>query len=108
MLAFCGLNCVKCDAFIATQTNDDEMRARVAREWSTALDTTIKPEDINCTGCLSSGVKTYYCDQMCEIRKCASARKFETCADCEAYACDKLDQVFKISQDAKIALDNLK
>lgn len=27
MIAFCGLDCTKCDAYIATQTNDDALRA---------------------------------------------------------------------------------
>jgi hypothetical protein len=34
MIAFCGLVCSDCPTYIATQTNDDEKRAKVARQWS--------------------------------------------------------------------------
>ena len=34
MIAFCGLDCTKCDAYIATQTNDDALRAQTAKLWS--------------------------------------------------------------------------
>lgn len=108
MIAYCGLNCLKCEAFIATKNNDDQLRAKVAQEWSKINNTTILPEHINCTGCHSDGVKTYYCDQMCEIRKCAMDRKLHTCANCNDYLCSKLDEVFKYVPDAKKNLDKLR
>ena len=32
MIAHCGLDCTKCDAYIATINNDDELRESVANE----------------------------------------------------------------------------
>lgn len=35
MAAICGLVCSDCIAFDATQKNDDELRERVVKAWST-------------------------------------------------------------------------
>ena len=36
LIAYCGLDCEKCDAYIATQNNDQALREKTARpsEWS--------------------------------------------------------------------------
>lgn len=44
MVAFCGLVCTKCSAFIATQSNDEEALKQVAAQWSEEFNTTIAPE----------------------------------------------------------------
>jgi predicted peroxiredoxin len=87
MIAYCGLECEKCEAFIATEKNDDRLRAEVAEKWARLYNAPVKPEHINCTGCKSSGVKTFYCEQMCEIRKCATGKKLEnsTCIHATFY-----------------------
>lgn len=107
MVAFCGLDCALCEAFVATARNDDALRVKVAAEWAKAYNVPIKPEHINCTGCNSTGVKTYYCEQMCEIRKCAVERRFGTCAECSDFPCGKLDEVFKQAPQAKDTLTAL-
>lgn len=54
----CGLDCEKCDARIATITNDDVLRQKTAVLWTKLNGVTITPEMINCTGCRVEGVKT--------------------------------------------------
>ena len=108
MIGYCGIDCLQCDAFIATKKDDNALRAKVANEWSKLNNVPIEPEHINCTGCKSVGVKTYFCDQLCEIRKCATARLFSTCADCTDYPCSSLDGVFRSVPEAKATLDELK
>ncbi|MEW5953852.1 MAG: DUF3795 domain-containing protein [Bacillota bacterium] len=108
MIAYCGLNCEKCPAFIATVNNDDQLRAQVAREWAREYNAPILPGHINCTGCVAGGVKTYYCEQLCEIRKCAREKELSTCADCGDYNCSKLDEVFKHAPAARQNLDRLR
>lgn len=34
MIAFCGLTCTECPAFIATQKNDNKEREKVAKDYS--------------------------------------------------------------------------
>lgn len=53
MVAYCGINCSECPAYIATQTNDDTKRKQVAEEWQKVFNPNIKPEAINCDGCTS-------------------------------------------------------
>jgi hypothetical protein len=108
MIGYCGLDCDQCGAFIATRNNDDALRAKVAKEWATLYNAPIKPEHINCTGCQSTGVKTYYCDQMCEIRKCAMKKSVTTCAQCSDFSCSLVDEVFRIAPQAKKTLEALR
>ena len=83
MIACCGLDCSHCDARVATLNNDNALREKTARLWCELNSTdAIKPEHINCLGCLSEGIKTYYCTDLCPIRKCCLAKGFSTCALC--------------------------
>ena len=50
MIAYCGLNCEKCDAYIATRNNDRDLRLKTAKLWSKMNGVTILPEHINCEG----------------------------------------------------------
>jgi hypothetical protein len=108
MIAFCGLNCTKCDAFIATANNDNVLRAKVAKEWTGAYNIQINPEYINCTGCHSTGIKVHYCENICEIRKCATSRKIENCAQCNDFPCALLSPIFKMAPQAESTLQSLR
>ena len=108
MIAYCGLDCEKCEAFIATARNDDALRAKVAGEWSKAYHAPITAEHINCTGCRSAGVKTLFCETMCEVRKCASGRKLETCAQCGEFPCARLADIFKMAPQAEQTLRSMR
>lgn len=50
LIGFCGLDCEKCQARIATKNNDDKLRKQVADEWSKLNGILITPEMINCDG----------------------------------------------------------
>ena len=106
LIAYCGLDCEKCDARIATLNNDNELRHSVAKLWSEMNGVEIAPEMINCEGCRLDGVKTPFCDGMCPIRQCALGKKHETCGACsELGGCQKVGVV--ISDNAE-AFNNLK
>ena len=106
MIAYCGLDCEKCDAYIATVNNDDALREKTAELWSKLNGITILPEQINCEGCRADGKKTVFCESLCEIRKCAMAKEFSTCGDCgELESCPKAAMIIA---DNKDALANLK
>ena len=71
MIAYCGLDCEKCDAYIATINDDQELREKTAKLWAELNNAPILPEHINCEGCRMDGIKTVFCDSLCGIRQCA-------------------------------------
>ena len=107
MTSICGMRCNQCEAYIATQENDDDKRAEVAKLWSKQFNTTIQTESINCDGCLSSGKLFDYCNA-CGIRKCGTAKAIINCAHCEEYACEELRSFFKMAPEAKNNLDQIR
>ena len=108
MMAYCGLICTKCPAYIATQKDSDEERKKVAEMWSEEFKSEIKFEDINCDGCLAEKGKLFgYCSQ-CKIRKCARVKNLENCAYCDDYPCERLNKFFGFAPEAKNKLDEIK
>jgi hypothetical protein len=110
MIAFCGLDCAKCEAYIATQANDDAAKERVAAKWRreyNAPDITVA--SVTCDGCVTrAGRLGGYCSQ-CPIRACGVARGIANCAHCADYsACDKLADFFKTVPDARVTLDGIR
>ena len=106
MIAFCGLICTECPAFLATKDDDNDARRKTAEMWSSQYGLELKPEDINCDGCLSSGRLWNHCN-ICEIRKCGQQKGLENCAHCDEYACEKLDNFFKVVPHSKTTLDKI-
>ncbi len=101
LIAFCGLDCAKCEARIATLNNDQQLREKVARKWSELNGITITPEMINCDGCRVPGRKTVFCDSLCPIKKCALEKHVETCGACpEMNECEKLKMITAHSHEA--------
>ncbi|KPJ65710.1 hypothetical protein AMJ44_09620 [candidate division WOR-1 bacterium DG_54_3] len=108
MIAFCGLVCSECPAYIATQKDDDNERRKVAEMWSKGFKVELKPEDINCDGCLVDSENLFSHCKVCEIRKCGKETKVENCAYCDDYACEKLTDFFKMAPEAKTTLDEVR
>ena len=71
-------------------------------------DAELTPEAINCRGCTSGeGVLFQHCT-VCEIRKCGVARGVVNCAHCDDYACEKLEEFFKMVPDCRTTLDGIR
>lgn len=104
MIAFCGLNCTECPAFIATVKDDNAERKKVAVLWSKEFNHEIKPEDINCDGCLEESDRLFSHCKVCEIRECGQEKEVKNCAYCDDFVCEKLTKFFTIAPDAKNAL----
>ena len=106
MIAYCGLHCETCDAYLATINNDQALREKTAKLWAELNNAPILPEHINCQGCRVDGVKTVYCENLCKIRQCALKRGVTTCGDCpEIDACQTVGIV--IANNPAV-LENLK
>ena len=108
LVAFCGIDCGECKAFIATQKNDLELKKAVAEEWSKYFGFQMKPEDMTCVGCVVvDGPHVGYCAE-CEIRTCGVQKKIQNCAFCAEYACGKLEYVHSRSPKAKDRLEQIR
>jgi len=108
MIAYCGLVCSDCPTFLATQNDDDVARQKTAAMYSEKFGFDLKPEDINCDGCITDGgILIGYC-QTCEIRKCCRDKGLENCAHCSDQPCEKLTQFHEFSADAKASFEALK
>jgi len=106
--AFCGIDCASCKAFIATRENDDVKRREIAAEWSKAFGLEIKPEEVNCDGCLTKkGRHINYCN-VCEIRQCGMKKAIENCAYCTDYACEKLQKFHEQAPEPKNRLEEIR
>ena len=113
IIAYCGLVCTDCPAYIATQADDraalEQMAAR-AREQFNNPNLTV--ESAMCDGCLGSdGRKCGYCF-VCQVRACGMERTVVHCAYCADYArhggCEKLEGFFGFVPDAKATLDGIR
>lgn len=105
-IGYCGLDCETCDAFIATQNDDQALREKTAKQWAELNNAPILPAHINCEGCRADGVKTVYCESLCAIRQCALKKGVATCGDCgELEKCRTVEMVITDNPDA---LKNLK
>ena len=102
MIAYCGLDCEKCDAYLATVHDDQALREKTAKQWSEWNHVTILPEHINCECCRVNGKKSVYCDKLCEIRQCALKKGVETCGGCpEMETCRTLAMILSNNPDAR-------
>ncbi len=106
-IGYCGWNCETCQARIATINDDDELRSKVAKQWSELYQCEITPDMINYTGCRLEGIKTSYCESMCQIRKCAMDKGYKTYGECsELDNCEKVAMVFSYNKEANANLLN--
>lgn len=108
MIAYCGLNCSQCPALLAAQQDDDEKRKVVAEAWSKEFNAAIKPEDINCDGCMTENGRLFSHCHVCKIRKCCQGKDLKNCAYCEEYACKDLSFIINAVPEAKAALEAIR
>ena len=104
LLAYCGLDCAECSAYLALKNNDQALREKTAAEWKKMHNFNFTPEMINCTSCKGSGIQVGHCSQ-CEIRKCASGKGVVNCGACAEFkSCKTINDFLAHVPSAK---DNL-
>ena len=85
LAAVCGLYCGACSLYRARHDNNQERLEEILKNMSERWK--VKPEEINCDGCLSGGQLMPYCRD-CKIRLCAAEKSGVThCADCPDFPC---------------------
>jgi len=98
ILAYCGLDCGECEAYLATQNNDRDGLEKIAKKWTEeygAKDCTA--EKCICDGCPSGKRLSTAHAITCSVRLCAASRKVQTCAHCEDYKCEMLSQFIQFA-----------
>lgn len=110
MVAYCGLVCTDCPAYVATQASDQDALERTAAMWREQFNAPeITADSIVCDGCSTTdGRLSGYCS-MCEIRACALERSLGTCAPCAEYdGCGKLAAFHEHAPEARATLDGIR
>jgi len=92
LIAFCGLDCAGCEAYLATQAGDEAAKLTLLEKWRVEFDSPDMPlAAVTCDGCTSTGQLGGYC-QDCPVRACAVEKGFENCAHCADYGtCETLN-----------------
>ena len=106
LIAYCGIDCSECPAYLATQSGDIKEIRKVAKEWSTDS-MTFEPEEIRCEGCNQDSIVFSWCRE-CPIRSCCRGKGYENCAYCNEYVCDNLIMTFDKTSTAKDRLDKIR
>ena len=110
IIAYCGIVCSDCPAYLATQADDRAALERVAAQWREQFNAPeITADSIICDGCLATnGARlSGYC-ATCEIRACGVDRGVVNCAYCSDYACEKLEGFLGHLPEARAMLDNIR
>ncbi len=107
IIAYCGLNCAECPAYIATQSGDTIALEKLTAEWSTP-GYPVTADDLLCDGCPSHSGRLFKFCRDCGIRECGVKKKVENCAACDEYPCGRLEKHFKMSPESKKRLDGMR
>jgi hypothetical protein len=106
IIAYCGINCSECPAYLATQKDDKKEIKKIAENWSSES-MSFKPEEIYCDGCNVEGRHFSWCEN-CDIRICCKEKQFPNCAYCEDFICDKLKNSLEKDPSAKQNLEEIR
>ncbi|MFW9907658.1 MAG: DUF3795 domain-containing protein [Candidatus Thorarchaeota archaeon] len=106
-MAYCGLDCEECPAFVARINNDNKLRVETQKKWDSPQ-YPVSIEDINCEGCkVENGIHFRWSSQ-CIVRACASQKGVETCAHCKDYICNTLSTwLMQAGDSARERLENI-
>jgi hypothetical protein len=108
LIAACGLDCSKCDSYVATQSNDQIALAVLAEKWTKEYNASgLTAANVQCDGCMTEGRKIGHCSE-CQIRLCAIEHGLANCAVCPDYACEKLTAFLQQVPPARENLEALR
>ena len=89
----CGGYCVGCLDFLAYINNDEELKKKLAKQFSKELGMDIKPEDVGCLGCHGTIHKPWCAS--CSLQRCTEEKGIPTCSFCDEFPCEKLETYYQ-------------
>lgn len=107
LIAPCGIDCAVCDAYIATQTNNADLKQKLADNFKKQFGKDVSFAELDCDGCPSEGRHIGFCSQ-CAIRACAFGKGYATCAQCSDFPCEKGSFIWTTNSQSKATLEALK
>lgn len=107
MIAPCGIDCSICDAYFATITDDSVLKQKLADNYEAQMGKKISLSEMECFGCPSAGKHISFCE-VCEIRTCANAKGFATCAECQDFPCEKGSFIWKSNSESRKNLEEIR
>ncbi len=103
-IAYCGVNCSTCPAYVATQKNQKVVRIKIAELWSDK-ENQYEACEITCKGCQEPwGKKFRHCTE-CKVRACARKKLHTTCAECSEYPCNILNELLQTLDEKIVRID---
>ena len=91
--SYCGVNCEKCNAYVATTTGNESLKMKVIKEWGALYKRNFEVEDILCYGCKSDTL--FMLCSLCDIKPCNEKHNVSNCQDCENCPCERIDRFFE-------------
>lgn len=85
LAAVCGLFCLSCGLYIATKEGDQEKLKDMAQRFGRSVD------EVTCEGCRSDN-RSFYCNNLCTMFKCAGEKGINFCGKCTEYPCESLKE----------------
>ncbi|PKN71822.1 MAG: hypothetical protein CVU50_09925 [Candidatus Cloacimonetes bacterium HGW-Cloacimonetes-3] len=107
LIAPCGIDCRVCDAYIATQNNDIELKQKLADDFKLKFGVDKPLSELDCDGCGAQGKHIGFC-AVCGIRVCAFAKGYATCAECAEFPCEKGSFIWTNNSKSKALLEGLR
>jgi len=95
LISYCGIDCSKCETFLATRVNSDAERKKIIKKCNAEHRVKLKLEEINRHGCKSNTVRCAFAEDFCAIRKCNIEKSTTHCAACDEYKCDQLKKIIE-------------
>ncbi len=85
---FCGHDCSKCVTYIATQTNNDDLRRQAQSFYKERFGLDIPLEKFYCDGGKSE--KVFEPCKDCPFQKCCMEHGIDACSKCPEYPCKEI------------------